>query len=136
MDGLQTIEAFLAVAERGSFSAAVRFQQRYPEVAIDLTLDDRFVDPVGDGHDPAIRIGRLEDGSPMARRLGTFTACRVAAPGRLERHAIPAHPRDLAAHDCLRCRDRRRPEERRFPRAFLDALVHRFRRPDGGEGEG
>ncbi len=102
------------VLHLGPFVA--RFQERYPEVAIDLALDDRFVDLVGDGYDLAIRIGRLEDSSLVARRLGTFASCCVAGPAYLERHGVPAHPRELAGHNCLRYLYRRRPEEWRFAR--------------------
>jgi len=98
----------------GGFVA--RFLERYPEVALDLTLDDRYVDLVGDGYDVAIRIGRLEDSSLMARRLGTAASCCVASPVYLERHGLPADPRDLAAHNCLRYLYRRRPDEWRFER--------------------
>ncbi len=98
----------------GGFLAA--FQERYPEIEIDLTLDDRFVDLVGDGYDLAIRIGRLEDSSLKARRLGTAAARCVASPAYLARHGVPGHPRELAAHNCLRYLYRRRPEEWRFER--------------------
>ena len=98
----------------GAFIA--RFQERYPEVAVDLTLDDRFLDLVGEGYDLAIRIGRLEDSSLMARRLGGATSRCVAAPAYLARHGVPAHPRDLARHNCLRYLYTRRPDEWRFTR--------------------
>src|SRR5205823_9442441 len=51
--------------------------------------------------DVAIRIGRLEDSSMVARRLGMFRRVVCAAPSYLEQQGIPKHPNDLADHQCL-----------------------------------
>jgi DNA-binding transcriptional LysR family regulator len=80
----------------------VEFQNRHPNLAIDLTLNDRFVDPVAEGVDLSIRIGEIGDGSFIARRLGAVRRLLLAAPGYLERKGIPREPGDLAAHPFVR----------------------------------
>lgn len=77
------------------------FLETYPEVCVDLTLDDRVVDIVEQGYDLAIRIRRLEDSSLMARLLTPAHMVLCAAPSYLQRHGAPAGPRDLEQHSCL-----------------------------------
>ncbi len=77
------------------------FLSRYPEVRIDLALNDRIVDLVEEGYDLAIRISRLEDSSLVARRLAITQMMLCASPDYLARKGEPRHPRDLSAHDCL-----------------------------------
>jgi DNA-binding transcriptional LysR family regulator len=77
------------------------FFRAYPEVSIDLHLSDATVDLVGEGFDAALRIAVLPDSSLVARRLCRVAPFIVAAPGYLQHHGRPKHPRDLANHDCL-----------------------------------
>jgi DNA-binding transcriptional LysR family regulator len=77
------------------------FLERYPEVEADLSMSDRYVDLVEEGFDLAIRIGRLEDSSLIARHLAPIRMAVCGSPAYLDRRGIPAHPRDLSGHDCL-----------------------------------
>jgi len=77
------------------------FFARYPDLSIDLDVSDRHVSLVEDGIDIAIRMGRLQDSSLVARRIGSFEAMTVAAPAYLERRGTPQTPADLAGHDCV-----------------------------------
>ncbi|MGH6931373.1 MAG: substrate binding domain-containing protein, partial [Dongiaceae bacterium] len=77
------------------------FIQRHPRVRVEISLSDRYSDLVAEHIDIAIRIGRLEDSSMVARRLGMFRRVVCAAPSYLERHGVPKHPTELARHDCL-----------------------------------
>jgi DNA-binding transcriptional LysR family regulator len=77
------------------------FLARYPEVEVDMTMNDRFVDLVEDGFDLAVRIGRLADSSLVARKLAPMRRVVCASPAYLEARGTPASPEDLAAHDCL-----------------------------------
>jgi DNA-binding transcriptional LysR family regulator len=77
------------------------FLEQYPEVSIDLHLSDALVDVIGDGFDIALRIGELVDSSLLARRLASMPGMLVASPAYLNRLGRPAHPADLANHDCL-----------------------------------
>ncbi|TGD73294.1 LysR family transcriptional regulator [Mangrovimicrobium sediminis] len=78
------------------------FQQAYPEVGIDLQLNDRKVDIVEEGFDVALRIGQLRDSSLIARRIAPVRLVLCAAPQYLERHGTPQQPQDLAGHRYLR----------------------------------
>jgi DNA-binding transcriptional LysR family regulator len=77
------------------------FAEAYPEVTLDLRLDDRFVNLVEEGFDLAIRIGALTDSSLVARKLGVTRAVACASPEYLAKHGEPETPEDLVSHDCL-----------------------------------
>ncbi|MEX1147382.1 MAG: LysR family transcriptional regulator [Sphingomonadales bacterium] len=78
------------------------FMERYPDLKVELTLGDRFVDMIEEGVDVAVRIGRLPDSSLIARRVAETRRIVAAAPSYLAAHGTPAHPRDLTGHNCLR----------------------------------
>ena len=59
------------------------FLERYPHVAVELAMNDAFVDLVGEGLDMAIRVGDLVDPSLIARRIGV--ARRVTVVSRRAR---------------------------------------------------
>lgn len=77
------------------------FMAAYPELRVELMLDDRYVDPVEAGFDVTVRIGNLEDSSLVARRIAPARRVLVAAPAYLARHGTPEAPADLAKHRCL-----------------------------------
>lgn len=77
------------------------FLTRYPEVELDLSLNDRYVDVVDEGFDLAIRIGRLADSSLVARRLARHRMILCASPDYLKQHGAPNDPADLKQHQCL-----------------------------------
>jgi len=77
------------------------FLARYPDVAVELTMNDRFVDLVDEGFDVAVRIGKLEDSSLVARKLAPMRRIVGAAPAYLAQRGTPASPDDLTAHECL-----------------------------------
>lgn len=78
-----------------------QYLARYPDVSLDLELDDGYTDLVGRGFDLAIRYGALEDSRMKARRLGTNRRIVCAAPAYLDRKGIPATPADLEHHECI-----------------------------------
>jgi DNA-binding transcriptional LysR family regulator len=73
----------------------------WPELSVDLTLNDRTVDLIEEGFDVAVRIGQLADSSLIARRLAPCRLVCCAAPEYLRAHGEPRHPHDLAGHECL-----------------------------------
>lgn len=79
-----------------------RFLGAHPHIELELLFDDRRVDLLAEGYDLAIRIGTLPEGGLVARRLGAARARCVASPDDLARRGRPVHPRELAAHECLR----------------------------------
>ena len=77
------------------------FLERYPEIAVELNMNDRFVDLVDEGFDMAVRIGKLEDSSLVTRKLAPARRTISAAPAYLQTRGVPASPDDLTAHECL-----------------------------------
>lgn len=77
------------------------FLAQYPQVEVEMTLDDGVVDIVEHGYDLAIRIRRLEDSTLTARYLAPARMILCASPDYLRRHPEPSSPRDLEAHSCL-----------------------------------
>lgn len=77
------------------------FMQRHPEVSVELELNDRVVDLIGEGYDMAVRIGTLADSSLIARRITTAQLIACASPGYLRQRGVPTAPEHLAAHACL-----------------------------------
>jgi DNA-binding transcriptional LysR family regulator len=78
-----------------------RFQERYPEVEVELKLEDRLVDLVKEGADLAVRMAPLEDSSLVARKICDLRRVICAAPAYLARHGTPRVPEDLAHHNCI-----------------------------------
>jgi len=77
------------------------FMDTYPNLSVELTLNDRYVDLVEEGYDLAVRIGRLKDSSLRARALATCRMIACASPAYLEKHGRPQAPSNLEAHACL-----------------------------------
>ncbi|WP_166221714.1 LysR family transcriptional regulator [Pseudomonas atagonensis] len=78
------------------------FQQRYPDIEVDLSCDDRFVDLITEGFDVALRIcGPLEDSSLVARLLTVSEMVLVAAPAYVARHGLVRQVRELIEHQLL-----------------------------------
>jgi DNA-binding transcriptional LysR family regulator len=78
--------------------AIAPFRQRFPEIAIDLRLEERHVNLVDEGRDLAIRIGTLPDSPLIVRKLAPSRIVLCAAPHYLRRHGEPASPLDLRTH--------------------------------------
>jgi DNA-binding transcriptional LysR family regulator len=74
------------------------FLDAYPQVQVELTSGETFVDLIEEKADVAIRIGRLSDSTLNARRLGSSRIRVLAAPSYLERHGTPARVEGLAKH--------------------------------------
>jgi DNA-binding transcriptional LysR family regulator len=99
------------------------FLSSYPEMTIDLRLGDEIVDLVGGGFDMALRIAALPDSSLIARRLCQVRRLVVGAPEYFDRRGRPAHPTELADHDCLGYAYLPSPEVWRFVHVGGDEAV-------------
>jgi DNA-binding transcriptional LysR family regulator len=73
----------------------------YPDVSIDLSLDDPYVDLLEKRFDLGIRFGHLANSSLIARKLYTLETYLCASPAYLEKNGAPHAPADLAKHRCL-----------------------------------
>lgn len=78
-----------------------RYLREYPEVQVDLTLNDRFVDLIDEGYEAVIRLGSLKDSSLIARSLTPYRLIACASPGYLSERRLPTVPEDLTNHECL-----------------------------------
>lgn len=97
-------------------------RMNYPDVSIDLSLDDGVINLVEEGYDVGIRLGQSIQQDMVAVRLSRELSWSVvAAPGYLERHGIPGVPQDMLGHRTIRYRFRR------------SGLLHtwQFSSPDG-----
>lgn len=77
------------------------YMRQYPEVKVDLLLNDRRVDLLEEGLDLAVRIGMLPESGLIAKRLASDRIAICGAPEYLKRHGVPQKPADLAQHNCL-----------------------------------
>jgi DNA-binding transcriptional LysR family regulator len=82
-------------------NATADFMAAYPGLNVEMTLNDRFIDPVEEGVDVTIRIAELSDSSLIARKLAPARRVLVASPAYLAAHGAPALPDDLARHRWL-----------------------------------
>lgn len=90
--------------------AIPRFLEAYPEVSLELELNDRMVDLVGEGFDAGVRIGVLPDSSLIGLRVSHMELVTCCSPAYLQRRGAPAKPDDLPQHDCLPYGHRRHVE--------------------------
>lgn len=78
------------------------FLTQYPDLRIELTLNDRFIDPIAEGFDLTIRIARsIAIASLISHEIGVTPMVLCAAPHYLETRGIPRHPENLRHHACL-----------------------------------
>ncbi|MDH5537937.1 MAG: LysR family transcriptional regulator [Rhizobacter sp.] len=77
------------------------FMAHNPDLRLDVTLADRFVDLVEEGYDLAVRIARLQSSSLISRRLTWTRMVLCASPAYLREHGTPSHPSQIADHAVL-----------------------------------
>ena len=99
--GTLRISTSVAFGRRVLVPLVLRYMREHPEVTIDLSFDDRYVNLVGQGVDLAIRMGPMADSTLGARYLGTNLWVMVAAPSYLSERGRPLSAADLPSHDCL-----------------------------------
>ena len=93
------------------------FLARFPEVEIDLIMNDRYVDLIDEGVDLAVRLGRLSDSSLIARKLAPIRRAVCGTPDYFKAHGMPRTPEDLKQHRCLCYSNLAVADEWRFVRA-------------------
>jgi DNA-binding transcriptional LysR family regulator len=82
--------------------AIADFLAQYPDLQIQLTLNDRFVDPIEEGFDLTIRIAEPQPiSSLLVQPLTSTKRVLCAAPSYLKVCGIPTHPNELRSHSCL-----------------------------------
>lgn len=99
--GTLRVNTSVAFGRRVIIPLTLRFMESHPELVIDLSFEDRYVDLVERGIDLAVRMGQLADSSLGARYLGTNPWVLVGAPAYLKERGAPAAPQELSRHNCL-----------------------------------
>ena len=77
------------------------FLSQYPDMSVNLELDNRYIELISEGYDAAIRVGEMEDSTLRARKIADSTLRMVASPKYLEAHGRPHRIDDLSAHKLL-----------------------------------
>ncbi|QRK12560.1 LysR family transcriptional regulator [Archangium violaceum] len=77
------------------------FLLRHPQVRVEVSLAEAYVDLVADSYDIALRTGPLPDSSQVARRLGDVRTGYYASPAYLSRRGTPRSPDELEGHECV-----------------------------------
>ena len=77
------------------------FLLQYPDINIELILDNGLIDPLHEQVDVVIRIGELANSSLIARKIADYQMVFCASPQYLAQHKIPKTLSDLINHQCL-----------------------------------
>ena len=99
-----TLRLHLTTGARSYFSGPLLagFLAAHPHMRLDLAVSEAPVDIVAEGYDAGVRLGEVIDGDMIAVPVsGDIRLVVVAAPAYFARHPKPAHPRDLAEHECI-----------------------------------
>ncbi|EJX4509307.1 LysR family transcriptional regulator [Salmonella enterica] len=81
------------------------FLREYPEIHVELVVDNGFVDIVQEGFDAGVRLGESVDKDMIAVKIGPdMRLVTVASPGYLSQHGAPQTPHDLQDHCCINMR--------------------------------
>jgi DNA-binding transcriptional LysR family regulator len=100
--GVVRVHCFRTAAELFVRPILRSFNEQYPDIILDVIIDDEVVDIVSGRYDVAIRIGEVIERDMVAVKLGPdLRQIAVASPDYLERRGAPQHPRDLLSHSCI-----------------------------------
>lgn len=77
------------------------FMMRYSDIEVTAFLSNQKVDLLEGGYDLAIRIGKLNDSTMMAKKLSSRTNFVCAAPAYIKKHGVPNTLTELSQHNCL-----------------------------------
>lgn len=100
--GLLRVSAPVALGQCRLNAMAGEFLATYPDIALELVLDDRFIHPLEERIDVSLRLSGPLPPDLVARHLGTWPRVLVAAPAYLAARGRPRQPEELLGHDYLR----------------------------------
>ncbi|CAI0736459.1 LysR family transcriptional regulator [Serratia proteamaculans] len=101
LSGLLRITSPVQFGRKHVAPVVMAFLDLYPQMQIEMVLNDRNLDLIDEGLDVAVRIGHLQDSSRVARRLGQVSRVTVASPAYLALRGEPKQPAQLADHDTI-----------------------------------
>lgn len=101
VQGQLRIDTSVAFGRRVITPLLMEFMSLHPQIRVDLTFQDGYVDLIAAGIDVAIRMGRLSDSMLGSRHLGYNPWVTIAAPAYLSKAGRPGIPGDLMRHECI-----------------------------------
>ncbi|MGQ8773898.1 LysR family transcriptional regulator [Serratia sp. NA_112.1] len=101
LSGLLRITSPVQFGRKHVAPVVMAFLELYPQMQIEMVLNDRNLDLIDEGLDVAVRIGHLQDSSRVARRLGQVSRVAVASPAYLALRGEPLEPAQLVDHDTI-----------------------------------
>ena len=99
--GLLRVDVPVAFGRYLLLPALPEFTRRYPDIELDIRLNDRMVDLVAERVDVALRVGPLQQSGLVARRVAQITVVTCASPAYLAERGEPRTPEDLRGHRLL-----------------------------------
>jgi DNA-binding transcriptional LysR family regulator len=99
--GTLRVSCSVAFGRRVLVPLTISYMREHPNLVVDLSFDDRYVNMVEQGVDLAVRMGRLADSTLGSRYLGRNPWVMVAAPAYLKARGTPKQPAELSQHACL-----------------------------------
>ncbi len=96
--GKLRVEVHGTLARHFLLPTLTEFLQFYPEIELFLSDGDRLVDPLREGIDCVLRVGKVLHDDMVAKQLSLLTEVTVASPQYLERCGVPLHPKALDGH--------------------------------------
>lgn len=99
--GLVRLVAPISFGNQNLVPALAAYLARYPDVNVELTLDNRVPNLIHEGYELGIHIGEIDSSELVARPLRPYRRILAASPDYLVRHGQPEHPEQLNQHSCL-----------------------------------
>ena len=99
--GRLRVDVPVSLGRRIIVPALPRFIAQYPELSVQMSMNDRVLDLVQEGIDVGVRVGSLSDSSLIARRIGQLRGFTCASPEFIERYGEPKTPADLKPEHCI-----------------------------------
>jgi len=113
--GRLRVDVPIAFGKHLLLPALPRFTARYPEIALEVRFNDRYVDLAKEGVDLACRVGPPRDPELITKKVTTSRIVTCASPRYLSEHGIPRTPEELRKHRLIGyLRDSARPPEWQF----------------------
>ncbi|TFZ02322.1 LysR family transcriptional regulator [Ramlibacter henchirensis] len=136
--GTLRIDMPIVLGRRLVMPLLAQLAREHPELALDVRLQDGYVDLVKEGIDVAIRVGELSDSTLVSRRIGSQSMVLVGSPAYLTGRGVPRRLEQLALHDALIFRMPSTGKDRpwRFRRKGEDVELRPESRVRVNDGEG
>jgi DNA-binding transcriptional LysR family regulator len=77
------------------------FRAQYPDIAVDLMLDDQQTDFTSNRIDVSFRNGRMDDSQVVAKQIIPMQMLVCASPDYVKQHGLPLSVDELEAHRCI-----------------------------------